>query len=175
MKWDSTLLWRGFISALVLTTILCSASSILGGVWWLSFIFIALGTGWWYSNRQRQLNELIELHENLAFALFLAALAYAGYKGGPPFLLLLGGIAALVTWDLDGFYRQLSNATLIMGEALMVKVHMQQLLVVVGLSFIMGVAVLLVQINFNFAIGFILAFLAIWGMGLILGQVVEKE
>jgi hypothetical protein len=175
MKWDLELLWRGFITAVVLAVIFGTVGSILGGVWWLSFGFVALGAGWWHSNRQRQINEMIELHENIAFALFLAVLAYAGYKGAPPALLLLGGIAALAAWDLDGFYRQLSAATLIMGEELLVKAHMQQLALVVGLSLVIGMAALLVQIHFTFGMAVLLAFLAIWGLGLVLGQIVEWE
>lgn len=175
MKWDVALLWRGFITAVVLAVIFGIAGSILGGVWWLSFVFIALGAGWWYSNRQRQINEMIKLHESIAFALLLAVLAYAGYKGAPPALLLLSGIAALAAWDLDGFYRQLSATTLIMGEELIVRAHVQQLALVAGLTLVLGVAALLVQINFTFGIAVLLAFLAIWGLGLILGQLAERE
>jgi hypothetical protein len=175
MKWDVALLWRGFITAVVLAAIFGTAGSILGGVWWLSLGFVALGAGWWYSNRQQRINEMIELHENIAFALFLAALAYGGYKGAPPALLLLGGVAVLAAWDLDGFYRQLSAATLIMGEELLVKAHMQQLALVVGLSLVIGMAALLMQIHLTFGIAVLLALLAIWGLGLVVGQIVKWE
>ena len=175
MKWDLSLLWRGFITAVVLTVLLGIIGSILGGVWWLSLIFIGLGVGWWYSNQHQQFKEIIELHENTAFALMLAVLAYAAYKGAPPILLLLAGLTTLIAWDLDGFYRQLNKATLLMGEALIVKAHMQQLALVVGLSLTAGIAVLLFRIHFGFAVGILLAFLAVWGVGLILGQVAEKK
>jgi hypothetical protein len=79
-----------------------------------------------------------------------------------------------VAWDLDGFQRQLTAVSLIVGEALMVKDHVRQLGLVAGLSLILGSAVLIVQINLSFGIAFILAFFAIWGLSLILGQVVEK-
>ena len=175
MKWDIQLLWRGFITAVAFAVIFGTAGAILGGVWWLSFVFIALGAGWVYSNYQRQFKEMVDLLENVAFVLILATLAYAGYAGAPPALLLLGGIATLAAWDLDGFYRQLSEATLVMGEESIVKAHMQQLALVAGLSLFVGMAALLVQVNLAFGMAVLLAFLAIWGAGLILGQLVKRE
>lgn len=169
MTWNLMLLRRVFITAVILATLFALTGSLLAGVWWLGLAFIGLGIGWWFSHYRRLAGS-----DKSVFLLYLAGAAYAGFLGVAPIWLLLGGIAALIAWDLDGFLRQLTAVTLIVGEALLVKDHLQQLGSVVGLSLILGTAVLIIQINISFGMAFILAFLAIWGLGLILGQVVEK-
>ena len=170
MKWDLILLRRLAAVALILTTVLASIGCVAAGIWWLSLAFIAICIGWWLVVNHKQIN----VNDSIPFLFFLAAAAYAGFRGVGAGWLLLAGTGALIVWDLDHFIRPLTAVTLIVGEELMVKDHLQQLALVVGISLIVGTAAMLIQINLSYAIAFIFAFLAIWGLGLILGQVVDN-
>ena len=167
MTWNVTLLWRFFTTAVVLSALSAGIGCLLVEVWWLGLLFILLGLGWWFNHFHQR------LAENIPFILFLAAAAYAGFRGAAPFWLLVSGTFALIAWDLDHFMRQLKAGMLIFGEGLMVKAHCRQLAQVAGISFMAGTAALLIEINFSFAAAFILAFLAIWGLSFLLRQVVN--
>jgi len=167
MRWNLTFLWRFFSTAVALATVFAAVGS-FANVWWLSLFFIGLGLGWWINNSRRQVNE------NIPFMLFLAVAAYSGFRGTDAIWLLFAGIFALMAWDLDNFLRQLTAVMITVGEELMVKAHCQQLALVAGISFLAGLIALLIQLNLSYAVAFILAFLAIWGLGLLLSQVVEN-
>lgn len=169
MNWDLKLLRRVFVTAVIMAVMFCGIGCLGTELWGPGLAFAALGPGWWFNNRRKFISE------NALFLIFLGLAVYAGFRGVSGYWLLPGGIGALAAWDLDHFLRQVTAVSLIVGEALMVKTHLQQLLLVVVISLLVGLTALLIQINLSYGAAFILAFLAIWGLGFLLRQVVESS
>ncbi len=169
MNWDIKLLWSVFVTAVFLSVVFTGIGCVSADLWWLGLAFAALGIVWWSNNRQKTISE------NTPFLIFLGLAVYAGFSGVAGFWLLLGGLGALVAWDLDTFLRKLTAVSLIVGEKLMVKAHLQQLAIVVGLSIPLGLIALLFNINISYGVAFVFALLAIWGVGLLLGHVVKNS
>lgn len=78
--------------------------------------------------------------------------------------LLFGLVAALAAWDLAQFSQRLQQAHQVIGEAALIRVHLQRLLIMAGLSLLLGEIALAVRLDFNLGWALLLGLLLILGL-----------
>lgn len=95
---------------------------------------------------------------------FAGGAAIGALLGVPPLWLLIGVVAALAAWDLDNFERHLREADRVVGEAILIRAHIQQLLLALALPTLLGAAALAARIQLGFWWVLLLAALAVAGL-----------
>jgi len=81
-----------------------------------------------------------------------------------PMLMLVGAVAALIAWDLDGLGRRMRSARRVEGGATLVRAHLQRLAAVAGLGLLLGGIALGIHIRLSFGWALVLGLLAILGL-----------
>ena len=80
------------------------------------------------------------------------------WLGSAPLVLLFGVVATLAAWDLFSFSMRLRHAPQIIGEAALIKGHLQRLGMVIGIGLLLGIMALTVRLGLSFG----------WALGLTL-------
>ncbi len=93
--------------------------------------------------------------------------AVGAWLGLDPYLLLLGLIAALSAWDLDAFSRQVRDTGAVMPE--LEGRHLRRLLIVDGISLLLAVLALTVQLRLSFGLAVAAAIVALVGLSRAVG------
>jgi len=82
---------------------------------------------------------------------------------------LLGLVAALVTWDLDQFARRMQAAGRVDDGPGLERLHIQRLLIVAGIGFLLATVGLAVRVRLTFGLALFLAAVAMLGLSLVIG------
>lgn len=96
---------------------------------------------------------------------FTCSAVYGAWQGFPPFIMLVGILAALSAWDLDHMlqrFAQVKSAALMPG---LERRHLQRLAAVNGLGLLLGCAALLIQVHISFTLAIILGLAAFIALG----------
>jgi hypothetical protein len=101
--------------------------------------------------------------------LFVVVAAVGAWLDLSPVLLLVGLIAALSAWHLDGFARQLQRVDAVERERALQRRHLRRLLLVDGLGLLLAVPALTLQINLNFGLALVLGLIAFLGLSRAVG------
>ena len=83
--------------------------------------------------------------------------------------MLLGVVAALCAWDLDHFAQRLMSVGRVERERELERAHLQRLLIVSGLGFLLAAVALGINVKLNFGAVFLLALLAVLGLSRAIG------
>jgi hypothetical protein len=129
-----------------------------GGLWSWAVLWIALGSAAWFGRRRwARVGSVVFLGwTGAAVAGFLVGLGQGW--------MLLGGVAALVVWDLDHFARRLHTASRVEQEALLVRAHLQRIALVAGAGLLLGGLALLVQVQLSLGWAVLLGLLVMVGV-----------
>lgn len=100
--------------------------------------------------------------------------AWGLYLEKSAILMLLGGVAALVTWDLDLFSQRLAQAGWLENEATLKRAHWQRLLVMAGLSLLLGGLALGVAIPISFGGAVFLGLLVVVSLSWVVGSLKQR-
>lgn len=155
----------GSIALATLTLALgCAASACWGG----AVAVVLLGAlwlvgwqrGWAWTN-------------SLALVGNVSVAALGIFMGSAPLMLLLGVVATLAAWDLFSFSMRLRRAPQIMGEAALIKAHLQRLGVVIGAGLILGGLALRARFGLSFGWALGLALLAALSLRY-LGRMIQR-
>ena len=88
----------------------------------------------------------------------------ATFVGAHPIGPLIGALAALAAWDLDGLHRQLRSVTRIYGESRIVEQHIRRLAGIVGLSLALSLVALVARVRLDLGWAIVLGLLAALGL-----------
>ena len=135
--------------------------SVLLGALWL----VGWQRGWTWTNT-------LALVGNVSMA------ALGIFVGSAPLVLLFGVVATLAAWDLFNFSVRLRRAPRIVGEAALIKAHLQRLGLVIGAGLILGALALTVRfgLSFGWALGLtLLVALGLRYLGRMIQQVEEDQ
>ena len=83
--------------------------------------------------------------------------------------MLLGVVAALCAWDLDHFVQRLMSVGRVERERELERAHLQRLLIVSGLGFLLAAVALGINVKLDFGAVFLLALLAVLGLSRAIG------
>lgn len=160
---------RWFYLMLALSIALPAIGAAWVGQWILAVLFILLAVIWFAAEKQQR------PYDKLLLTSYFLLAAGAGLRGVGTGWLLLGATAVVATWDLHLFKRQLAAADLLHPETAVVQTHLRRLLLVVGISLVLGTAVLLIQLNPSFNILFVLTVLIIWSLSQLIVHVNKTD
>jgi len=105
----------------------------------------------------------------LMVGLFVVTAAVGAVLDLSTVLLLVGLIAALSAWHLDGFDRQLKRVDAVDQEQTLQRRHLRRLLLVDGLGLFLAVLALTVQIDLSFGLALVLGLIALLGLSRAIG------
>ena len=148
-----------FIASLAAAAIFPLIGSGLAGVWWLGLVFVVIAGIWWFFHHKRW------ARETAVFTLYTIIAAIAAYLGIGAGWLLASMVGALLAWDLDGFSRQVTAVNHTINTNKLVYTHLRRQGLAGGLALVLGGAALLIQLNLSFGLIFLLAVLAVMGLG----------
>ena len=147
-------------NALTVSIILASSTLTagygLGGYWLPAAGPLALGLLWMAGRRTRW----VWIAWPLAGLLVLAA-AVGALLGLNPLLLLIGLVAAISAWNLDGFARRMDSVDALEHEGVLKRRHLQRLLLVDGLGLLAGAVALIVRVRLTFGLAVVLGLAAL--------------
>jgi hypothetical protein len=81
---------------------------------------------------------------------FLSAGAAAFFTGGPNWMLVIGGVAALGAWDLYSFLQRLGSADRVAHEARLGGEHLRRLGLIEGIGLLLALAAITLRTNISF-------------------------
>ena len=138
--------------------------------WQLVFAIVGLGVVWFIGEGKgwRGLPEA-------GLIIFIGLAALGLYLEKPAFLMLLGSIVALVTWDLSLFARRLAQAEWIENDVTVRRTHWQRLAMTAGLGLLLSGLALGVAIPMSFGVAIILGLLAVVGLSWVVGSIKQSQ
>ena len=151
-------------SLLAAAGIILLISFSLEGFWQWALVFFLADLLWWYAERQRGWHWA----SSVGMIVFSAAAA-AGYWLGMQLLVMLAVvILALSTWDLDAFAERLAQSDPDESTQVLVRGHVQRLIIVDATAIALAVFSLTVELRFNFVIAFLLGLVMALGLNRLL-------
>jgi hypothetical protein len=152
-----------YASFLVLAVIALSLGFLLAGHWGWALLFCILGLVGWLA---RYPAFYFAPAGNLLFAVFLTAAALGVIAGLPVPLMLAAVTFNLGFWDLHAFENRLRQAVSSPATAALEKAHLQRLLPVLALGFLLGVIPLSIQFELSLEWAMALGLLVVLGLRL---------
>jgi hypothetical protein len=119
--------------SVVFAALLSATAYALGGHWVGATASIVLG-GLWLAGLRRGSNGI----EGVGLVGFVGIAAVGAWLELSASVLLVGIVAALVAWDLDRFAQRLRSAGYVEAEPVLVRAHLQRLLIVAGVGLLLG-------------------------------------
>jgi hypothetical protein len=137
---------KGLLAAIVLATVLLTAGYVFGKLWLQVPVVFLLGILW-------AVCVLRDMHwvASLLFMLLLGAAAVGYMARLSPILMLAGGCASAIAWDLHYFEARLLDLDEPSTKE-MEKQHLLRLLIVMGISFLVIAAASMVRIRVQFIV-----------------------
>ena len=142
----------------------------LRGIWAAAPICLGLGAFW-------LIGEQLDWRWTNALGLicFIGAAIIGIWSGIAAPLILFSTIAALVAWDLLRFAQRLRTATRVEGADVLMRAHVQRLLVAAALGLLLGGISQGVQLEISFSGALLLGGLAILGLSRAIGFIQRKS
>jgi hypothetical protein len=136
----------------------------LNELWGGVAVAVAVG-GFWLAGQWRRWEWVASA--GLVVWIGVAALGLVlGVRGG---WMLVGVVTALVAWDLDRFVWRVRAAGRVEDADALERRHLRRLLAVGGTGLLLGVIAFSLRIRLGFAVAFLLALLALWGLSRVVG------
>ena len=158
-------------SLLAAAGIILLISFSLEGFWQWALVFILAGLLWWYAERQRGWHWA----SSVGMIVFSGAAA-SGYWLGMQLLAMLAVvILALSTWDLDAFNERLARSTPDNSTKVLVRGHLQRLIIVNVIAIVLAAFSLTVKLKFNFVIAFLLGLILALGLNRLLVRLSQNN
>lgn len=155
-------------TALTLSIILASSTLAVGygleGLWLPTAAVLSLGGVWLFAQRAKW-----GWMAWLMLTLLTLAAAVGASFGVNAVLMLVGLIASLSAWDLDGFVRQLRTVDKVEHESVLQRRHLRRLLVVDILGLLSGILALAVEVELSFALALVLGLVALIALSRAIG------
>ncbi len=146
------------------------AAYALSALWVGSVIILALSLIW-LVGQQRQVKWLVDLGL-IAFIVIAAFGVWWGVGGG---WMLFSAVVALAAWDLAHFARRLGQVDQVAAEARLRQAHLWQLLMTVGLGFVLGGVALSIQLKMDLGWLIVLGLLVVVGLSRVLGSINKQN
>jgi hypothetical protein len=142
----------------------------LSGLWPGTAAILAVGA-LWLLGHLRPTGQLGALRwtSSAAFAMLVIGAAVAMWMSVWAGWPLLGLVAALATWDLDQFARQMRIAGRVDDGPGLERRHIQRLLIVAAIGCLLAAVGLVLRLRLSFGLALLLAALAMLGLSLIVG------
>ncbi len=147
-------------ASLITASTLLALAYALVGLWLPALILLAAGGGWLFAIHNR-----LDTLSSFIFACLVVAAGLAALFGAPAPLLAAAVVTALAAWDLDHFNRRTRGVQIISDPDLLERSHMRRLLLVCAIGLASSEAALLVHVRLSFTFEFLLAALALIGLG----------
>jgi hypothetical protein len=96
--------------------------------------------------------------------LFISGALFGVASGFSPFIMLLGVVAALAAWDLDGLLQRFSQVKPQARQPGLERRHLQRLAVVAGVGLLLGSVALIIQVQLSFILAAVLVLVVIIGI-----------
>lgn len=154
------------IAVALIASIVLAASALilayaLGALWLPAAAILLLGAAWIVGQQLSWRGGAWPM-----MGLFVVVAAAGAWLELNPILLVVGLIAALSAWDLDGFARQLRRVDAVEQEQGLQRRHLRRLLLVDGLGLLLAVLALNLEIDLSFGVALILGLIALLGLSL---------
>jgi hypothetical protein len=155
------------VTALTLSIVL-AASSLglaygLGGLWIPTAGMAAVGLLGILGQRANK-SGMTEV----AVALFVVAATAGAVLNLSMLVLVVGVIAALSAWNLDGLARELASVDAVKHQRVLQESYLKRLLLVDGLSFLLAAAAATVRLRLSFSIALLVALVGLVGLSRVL-------
>jgi hypothetical protein len=135
------------------------------GAWGL--VALVVGAFWLFSGPRGA-----RWRANVIAPLFLLSAGFSYSQLGAPLVVaLLAVLGTMGAWDLDLFMFRLNHYEHIANQEVLIKGHLQRVLIAGGLGLGVAGAAMVSQVRLTFGTGLILGLLAFWGLNQVLRQV----
>ncbi len=156
-------------AAALITSIVLAASALilayaLGALWLPAAAILIFGLAWIVGQRLGW-----RWVAWLMVGSSVVAAAVGAWLDLSPVLLVVGLIAALSAWDLDGFARQLKRVDAVEQKQVLQRRHLRRLLLADGLGLLLAVLAVTVQVDLSFGLALILGLIALLGLSRAIG------
>ncbi len=146
------------------------AAYALSALWVGSVIILALGLIW-LVGQQRQVKWLVDL----GLIAFIVMAAFGVWRGVGAGWMLFSTVVALAAWDLAHFARRLGQVDQVVAEARLRQAHLWQLLMTLGLGFVLGGVALSIQLKMELGWLIGLGLLVVVGLSRVLGLINKQN
>jgi hypothetical protein len=136
----------------------------MGSLWLIAPVFLIVGGGWVYFEWRGW-----DWPASIFLIGFVAACVFGMLLLLSPLIMLLGVLAALLSWDLDHMSRRLKGVHEECMAECMAKEHLLRLMLVNGCGLVLASAALLIRTQISFMGAIVLSVLVILGVGFTAG------
>jgi hypothetical protein len=136
----------------------------MGGLWTWTLPILGLAA-LWYLGQRRGLKWVTQFE----LLLFVGLAAIGLWQKLAFGWMLLGIIAALAAWDLEGFHQRMEGVDRVDHREGLERKYLQRLLIIEGFGALLAVAAVSLSVSFSFGSALLLGLLAVVGLSRTIG------